>query len=112
MVNPSGTAVKEVSPSAAEKHWKDTSAQVAEEAGSSQSSKEPAQLEFDITYVQTNADACKALHRALSDLRSAVEHWIGSLSHFMWHKDASHCVSASIPTPADACKAVHDAVAL
>lgn len=72
MVNPSGTAVKEVFASAAEKHWKDASAQVAEEATSSQTSKEPTQLEFDITYVQTDADACKAVHRALSNLRSAL----------------------------------------
>ena len=72
MVNPSGTAAKEVSSTAAEKHWRDASAQVADEAGASQSRKESAELEFDITYVQTNVDACKALHRALSNLRSVL----------------------------------------
>ena len=72
VVNPSGSAAKEVSTTAAEKHWKDASAQVVEEAGASQSSKEVADLEFDITYVQTNVDACKAIHRALSNLRSVL----------------------------------------
>ena len=69
VVNPSGTAAKDFSTTAAEKHWRDACAQIAEEAGASQSSKETADLEFDITYVQTNVDACKAVHRALSNLR-------------------------------------------
>ena len=71
VVNPSGTAAKEVTNAAAEKHWSDAAAQVLVEADSSQATKEPAQLEFDIAYVQTNADACKAIHRALSNLRLA-----------------------------------------
>lgn len=81
VVNPSGTAAKEVTTAAAEKHWGDAAAQVLVEANPSQSAKEPAQLEFDITYVQTNADACKAIHRALSNLRLAFRHYHRGLSN-------------------------------
>ena len=69
VVNPSASAAKEVSPAAAEKHWRDAVSQLAEEAGPSQSQQDPGELQFDVIYVQSNADACKAIHRALSSLR-------------------------------------------
>ena len=69
VVNPSASAAKEVSSAAAEKHWRDAASQLAEETGPSQSQQDLSELQFDVTYVQTNADACKAIHRALSNLR-------------------------------------------
>ena len=72
MVSPAASAAREVNASSAEKAWREAAAQLqgaAESAGSSQPAQPPAQLQFEVMYVQSNADACKALHRALTELR-------------------------------------------
>ena len=72
MVSPAASAAKEVTASSAEKSWQEASTQLlgaAESAGSSQPAQPPAQLQFEVVYVQSNVDAIKALHRALTELR-------------------------------------------
>ena len=73
MVSPASSAAKEVSASSAEKHWREAVASqapaAAESAESSQPAQAPAQLHFEVTYVESVADACKAVHRALTELR-------------------------------------------
>ena len=72
VVSPAASAAKEVTASSAEKSWREAAAQLqgaAQSAGSSQPAQLPAQLQFEVMYVQSNADACKALHRALTELR-------------------------------------------
>ena len=72
MVSPSASAAKELTASSAEKSWREAATQLhgaADSAGSSQPTRPPAQLQFEVMYVQSNADACKALHRALTELR-------------------------------------------
>ena len=96
VVNPSGSAAKDFSTTAAEKHWKDASAQVVEEAGASQSSKEVPDLEFDVTYVQTNVDACKAIHRALSKLRSVLLANCDMCSKALWPLQLGYDVLAGL----------------
>ena len=74
MVSPAASAAKEVTASAAEKSWREAvtqAAAAAESAESSQAPRGPAQLQFEVVYVQSNAEACKAVHRALTELRSA-----------------------------------------
>lgn len=72
MVSPAASAAKEVTASSADKNWQEAAIQLqgaAESAGSSQPAQPPAQLQFEVVYVQSNVDACKALHRALTELR-------------------------------------------
>ena len=72
MVSPAASSAKEVTASSAEKNWREAATQVqeaADSAASSQPAQPPAQLQFEVLYVQSNADACKALHRALAELR-------------------------------------------
>ena len=72
MVSPAASAAREVSASSAEKHWREAAAQVgdtAASAGPSQAAPPPTELQFDVLYVQNIADACKAVHRALTELR-------------------------------------------
>ena len=75
MVSPSASAAKEVSASAAEKNWREAAnqaASAAESAESSQPTQAPAQLQFEVVYVQSTKDACKAVHRALTALRLVI----------------------------------------
>ena len=71
MVSPAASAAKEVSSSTAERSWREAAeaAVAAESAGSSQPARGAPQLQFDVAYVQSNAEACKAIHRALTELR-------------------------------------------
>ena len=72
MVSPAASAAKEVSASSAEKYWQEAASQVAAEAESAGSSQPPpalAQLQFEVVYVQSVADACKAVHRTLTEFR-------------------------------------------
>ena len=72
MVSPAASAAKEVSASTAEKSWREAVTQAAaESAETSQPPQDPAQLQFEVVYVQSTAEACKALHGALTDLRFA-----------------------------------------
>ncbi len=73
MVSPAASAAKEVTASSAEKSWREAAAQAAaaaESAGSSQPAQGSAQLQFEVLYVPSTADACKAVQRALTELRS------------------------------------------
>jgi len=73
MVSPAASAAKEVTASSAEKSWREAATQAAaaaESAGSSQPPQGSAQLQFDVVYVPSTADACKAVQRALTELRS------------------------------------------
>ncbi len=72
MVSPAASAAKEVTASTAEKSWREAATQaaaVAESSGSSQPPQGPAPLQFEVVYVQSTADACRAVHRALTELR-------------------------------------------
>lgn len=72
MVSPAASAAKEVTSSSAEKSWQEAATQLqgaAESAGSGQPAQPPTQLQFEVVYVQSNVDAIKALHRALTELR-------------------------------------------
>lgn len=72
MVSPAASAAKEVSASTAEKSWREAVTQTAaESAETSQPPQDPAQLQFEVVYVQSTAEACKALHGSLTDLRFA-----------------------------------------
>ncbi len=73
MVSPAASAAKEVTASSAEKSWREAATQAAaaaESAGSSRPPRGSAQLQFEVVYVPTTADACKAVQRALTELRS------------------------------------------
>ena len=73
MVSPAASAAKEVTASSAEKSWREAATQAAaaaESAGSSQPPQSSTQLQFEVVYVPSTADACKAVQRALTELRS------------------------------------------
>jgi hypothetical protein len=71
MVSPAASAAKEVTASSAEKSWREAATQAAaESAGSSQPPQGSTQLQFEVVYVPSTADACKAVQRALTELRS------------------------------------------
>lgn len=73
MVSPAASAAKEVSASTAEKSWREAATQAAaESAETSQPPQGPPQLQFEVVYVQSTAEACKALHGALTELRFAL----------------------------------------
>ncbi|DBA81285.1 TPA: hypothetical protein ACH3X2_006902 [Trebouxia sp. C0005] len=72
MVSPAASAAKEVTASSAEKSWREAATQAAaaaESAGSSQPPQGSTQLQFEVVYVPSTADACKAVQRALTELR-------------------------------------------
>ncbi len=91
MVSPAASAAKEVTASSAEKSWREAATQAAaaaESSGSSQPPQASPQLQFEVVYVPSTADACKAVQRALTELRSvsglAFELFIASAEEQQW----------------------------
>ena len=71
IVNPTTTTARDISATAAERVWREAHAAVGEQDAAGLSPN----VEFEVAYVQTDAEAARTIQRHLANLRSVLGSW-------------------------------------